>query len=352
MFVPLEIVDELGAYMGNRDLVNMARVCKHWNPTCMRRVSTHLTIGTRKSSKQTCQKYLANFNGSAHHPDAPTDPKYVKVLSIHLDLEMDKKTGTGVDFDSLYALLNYVGHVRYLELDAMVYYDQLDLLNTLCKVIAARLPNIKYLKLTCKRLFGGDDDDWSEDIYQPIFERMAKSFQPAILDLHHEYPFDPTAMLNGQASTLVELDMELAILYPFCDFGVLLLPCLKKLTLCEVTHMDDLPDSHIANGQALNFGKAFPLLEYLFMETRDLGKYGGEEFSNILHMASTCPQLNYLELDMSPALTVLPDTPSLVFSNLKTLVLYSGTFMDEHMCLLVLGYKNHLSYRARECSFA
>jgi hypothetical protein len=102
MFVPLEAVNEMCAYMPNPDLVNMARVCRHWNPTCVRHMSTQLHIATREPLRP----YVDNFNGLGQHINLPTRPNYVKSVWIEVYLEETEEPSTGTDFATLYALLD------------------------------------------------------------------------------------------------------------------------------------------------------------------------------------------------------------------------------------------------------
>jgi hypothetical protein len=155
MFVPLEVVNQMCAYMPNPDLVNMARVCRHWNPTCVRHVSTQLHIRTVQSYRLHLQEYLDSFDGHGQHYDIPTRPAYIKSLIINLDV----RRAFTLDYSILYALLDHLSHVRRLELGAILSTNQLDELEMVCTNIHARLPNIKHLILHSSYMHSYYDDD-------------------------------------------------------------------------------------------------------------------------------------------------------------------------------------------------
>jgi hypothetical protein len=117
MFVPSELLGMMCTYLPNSDLISMARVCKHWNLTCVRHLSAHLGIATMESSHQKLQHYLDNFEGRGQHHRIPTRPAHIKSITINLDLHK------ALDLSKVYALLDHLQHVRTLYLHATLNYE-------------------------------------------------------------------------------------------------------------------------------------------------------------------------------------------------------------------------------------
>jgi hypothetical protein len=333
MFVPLEVVDEMCTYLPNSDLVSMARVCRDWHPTCTRHLSTELRINTHESFHPRLQRYLDNFNGTSHHTDVPTRPSHVTLVRIEISWTGSSTEDMVLDFDELYPLLDHLGHVRHLDMDVEIHPSNLDLLETACKEIHARLPNIKYLVLCSEWwIFKGEDDEPTEELYQAIYKCMMGDYRLTNMDLYHYNLLDGTAMLTDQASTLVKLHAPFCFLVdPMRGFRVASFPRVKELGLESITMPTGLPSR---DGHMLDFWQTFPSLESLSMETWDLCKYGGEDLWNILHMASTHPYLKHLKLDVTEKLEALPSTWSITFNHLETLVLRRTELYEKHVEVL------------------
>jgi hypothetical protein len=327
MFIPSELLDEICLYLPNRDLVGMSLVCRDWNPTCMNRISTNLSISTGESFRPRLQQFLDNFNGHGQHPDAPTFPTHVKSLVMIIKLD----NASILDFSTLYAVLDYLHHIRRLELYARVPQDQLDMLVTVCRDICAHLPNVRNMVLHVS-LLGDIEISTATKLYQNVYKRIMDNCRLMNLKLRHDYLFDGTDFLDVQASTLVDLHVLFCIVAdPISGFHVPLFPRVKRLTLRAV---GDPNEAHTGDGRILNFGHVFPSLEYLCMSTMSLCEYGGEELGNILQIVNTSPTLKHLELNTSKDLKVLFRTLPISFSHLETLVLRSPCFEEVHLRLL------------------
>jgi hypothetical protein len=323
-------------YLPNSDLINMSLVCRDWNPTCTQHLSTELWIRTAEFFHPILQQYLDNFEGRGQHPHFPTRPNSVKSVSINFDFDTDEEMNMTTDFAILYAVLDHVQHVRRLELHVKLYQMHLDALATVCRDISTHLPNVKHLTLLASLL--DDDSDGSYEFDGPTAEQnqeiyacMISGFKVMSLELWDDYPFDGTAVLRTQASTLAVLDLPFPILVtPTTGFCAAVFPHLKRLKLHSLsTHAQD----SMGHGKVWHFGTAFPALEYLDMNTDDLYQFAKGGFSNVLYMASSCPRLKYLVLTMPRRLQTHSSTLSITFTHLETLVLHGGLF-ESHLQLL------------------
>jgi hypothetical protein len=197
-----------------------------------------------------------------------------------------------------------------------------------CRDIRARLSNVRHLVLTVSLL---GTTSLAVQHYSMAYKHILGSYQLASLTTRFTEPFDATAMLETQVSTLVELDTLLLIVAdPATGFRVASFPRLKRLKL----HSTRRPEVSSGVGCVLDFGKAFPLLESLDMYTEELCHFGGEDLGSILHITSTCTRLQSLKLSTSQELTAIPSTLPIVFNHLESLELWSHVLKEEHMRLL------------------
>jgi hypothetical protein len=259
MFIPLEIVDKMCAYMENDDLISMALVCKHWNPTCTRHLSAHLVMDTLDSFEDELWPYLDNFNGDERHYHVPPHPSHIKSVEIRLDLDEEAEMTTDEEFAPFFELLEHLDHVRRLNLYITMSTSQLGMLDAACQEICALLPNIKHLKLSCTlsiEVKVGDDGEWAFEMPDAsFFERITSNYQLKTLTLEYDYPFDGTVLLKAQAATLVELDLPFHVLVDRTKgFRVKLFPHVKKLTMRSSEPM--------RGGRVLSFAASFPSVEY------------------------------------------------------------------------------------------
>jgi hypothetical protein len=331
MFVPLELVNEMCTYMRNGDLISMARVCRNWHPTCVRHLFAQLRLSTGESSAQKLQSCLDNFNGHGQHFHVPPRPNLVNAVAIDLNLTPSLTTSIAANFNTLYAVLDQLQHVRHLELLMFLSQDQQDALymvETVCGNIHAQLPRVEQLTLSCEWTLEVDIDWPTEELEAAVFERMISSYRLTTLTLYLAYAFDGTALLSAQISTLMELRMPLCILAELAS-GSYAPPSsrLERLNLRPV-------GISIGDGCLLYFEVAFPTLETLYLETGDLSWYGGEDFGNILYMVSKFRHLKHLELDTSEHLKVQPRVWPITFSHLETLVLVNQELNRKHLRLL------------------